>query len=196
MAITAAIVKELREKTGIGMMKCKEALAASDGDLEKAIDYLRKKGLASADKKAGRSTNEGIVASYVHSNNKLAVLLELRCETDFVARNEDFQQLGRDLCMQVAAAQPLCVSKDDVPQDVLDKEREIYAEQFKDKPAQAIEKIVEGKLDAFCKERCLLEQPFVKDPKTTVIDRVKGLVAKLGENITVARFVRMQLGEE
>ena len=196
MAITAAVVKQLREMTGIGMMKCKEALEAADGDLEKAVEYLRKQGLSAAEKKAGRETHEGYVASYIHSNGKIGVLVEMKCETDFVARNEDFRALCRDLCMQVAAAKPQWVSQDGVPEDLLEKERDIYREQFKDKPAQAIEKIVEGKLDAFCKERCLLEQPFVKDPKTTVIDRVKGLVAKLGENITVARFVRMQLGEE
>lgn len=195
MAISAARVKELRQKTGIGMMKCKEALQETGGDLDKAVDYLRKQGLAAADRRAGRSTNEGVIASYIHSNNKLGVLVELRSETDFVALNEDFQRLGRDLCMQVAAARPLCVSKDDVPEDVLEKERDIYREQFKDKPAAAIEKIVEGKLQAFYKERCLLEQPFVKEPKTSVGDLIKTLAAKLGENITVTRFVRMELGE-
>ena len=195
MAITAALVKELRERTGIGMMKCKEALAATDGDIEKAIEYLRKQGLAAAEKKAGRDTREGVIASYIHSNNKIGVLVEVKCETDFVARNAEFQQLCRDLCMQVAATRPLSISADEVPQDVLEKEREIYREQFKDKPPQAIEKIVEGKLKAFFKERCLLEQPFVKEPKTCVADRIKALVAKLGENITVSRFVRMELGE-
>ncbi len=195
MAISAARVKELREKTGIGMMKCKEALEETAGDLDKAVDYPRKQGRAAADKRAGRSTNEGVIASYIHSNNKLGVMVELRSETDFVARNEDFQRLGRDLCMQVAAARPLCVCKDDVPEDVLEKEREIYREQFKDKPPEAIAKIVEGKIQAFYKERCLLEQPFVKEPKMSVGDLIKTLAAKLGENITVTRFARMELGE-
>jgi elongation factor Ts len=195
MEITAERVRELREKTGIGMMKCKEALQATNGDLEKAVEHLRKQGLAAADRKAGRSTKEGIIASYIHTNKRIGVLLDLRCETDFVARNEEFQQLGRDLCMQVAATRPLCVAKDEVPADLLAKEREIYVAQFKDKPPQAIEKIVQGKIDSFYKERCLLEQPFVKDPKTSVGDLIKGFVARLGENISVGRFVRMELGE-
>jgi len=195
MAITADLVKQLREITGIGMMKCKEALQATGGDIEKAVDHLRKQGLRSADKKAGRETAEGVIASYIHSNNKIGVLVELKCETDFVARSDDFRQLGRDLCMQVAATKPLCVSRDEVPEDVLERERDIYREQFKDKPAQAVDKIIEGKLVAFFKERCLLDQPFVKDPKTSVADHVKAAVAKLGENITVTRFVRLEIGE-
>ncbi len=195
MAISAETVKQLREMTGIGMMKCKEALEATQGDLEKAVEYLRKLGLKTAEKRAGRETSEGVIASYIHSNAKIGVLLELRCESDFVARNDEFRQLARDLCMQVAATRPIAVSKDQVPPEVVAKEREIYAEQVKDKPPQAVEKIVAGKLEAFFKERCLLDQPFVKDPKTTVADHVKSLIAKLGENITVARFVRLQLGE-
>jgi len=195
MAITAALVKQLREMTGIGMMKCKEALSATDGDLEKAVEYLRKKGLDTAAKKAGRETKEGIIASYIHSNSKLGVLVELNCETDFVARNEDFQQLGRDLCMQVAATNPLCVSSDEVPQALVDSEMGIYREQFKDKPERALEGILQGKLQSFYKERCLLEQSFVKDPKVTVGSLIKNLIAKLGENIGVKRFVRMEIGE-
>jgi elongation factor Ts len=195
MAISAALVKQLREMTGIGMMTCKEALQATDGDLEKAVEYLRKKGLDAAAKKAGRETNEGVIASYIHSNNKIGVLVELDCETDFVARNEDFQQLGRDLCMQVAAARPRWVTPDEVPEEILEKEREIYREQFKDKPERALEGIIKGKLQAFYKDNCLLEQPFVKEPKTSVSDLIKSLVAKLGENITVARFVRMEVGD-
>ncbi|NQT88109.1 translation elongation factor Ts [bacterium] len=195
MAITAALVKQLREMTGIGMMKCKEALSATDGDLEKAVEYLRKKGLDTAAKKAGRETKEGIIASYIHSNSKLGVLVELNCETDFVARNADFQQLGRDLCMQVAATNPLCVSSDEVPQALVDSEMGIYREQFKDKPERALEGILQGKLQSFYKERCLLEQSFVKDPKVTVGSLIKNLIAKLGENIGVKRFVRMEIGE-
>jgi elongation factor Ts len=195
MAIGAESVKQLREVTGIGMMKCKEALEATGGDIEKAIEHLRKQGLKTAEKRAGRETSEGVIASYIHSNAKIGVLLELKCETDFVARNDEFRQLARDLCMQVAATRPIAVSKDQVPAEVVEKEREIYREQVKGKPPQAIEKIVQGKLDAFFKERCLLDQPFVKDPKTSVGDLIKSLVAKLGENITVNRFVRLQMGE-
>ena len=195
MAITAAVVKQLREMTGIGMMKCKEALEAADGDLEKAVEYLRKQGLSAAEKKAGRETHEGYVASYIHSNGKIGVLVEMKCETDFVARNEDFRALCRDLCMQVAAAKPQWVSQDGVPEDLLEKERDIYREQFKDKPAQAIEKIVEGKLKSFYEEHCLLDQKFVKEPKTTVGELIKQMVAKLGENMSVGRFVRLQVGD-
>ena len=195
MAITSETVKQLREMTGIGMMKCKEALEATDGDLQKAVEYLRKQGLATADKKAGRATNEGCIASYIHSNAKIGVLVEIKCETDFVARSDDFRQLARDLCMQIAATRPLGISKEDVPAATVEKEREIYAEQVKGKPAQIIGKIVDGKLQAFFKERCLLEQPFVKDPKTTVGDLLKSIVAKLGENISVSRFVRFEIGE-
>ena len=195
MVITSEAVKQLRERTGIGMMKCKEALEATGGDFEKAVEYLRKKGLATADKRAGRTTNEGAIASYIHSNVKIGVLVEVKCESDFVARNDEFRQLCRDLCMQVAATKPIGISKDDVPPAIVEKEREIYREQVKGKPPEVTEKIIEGKLQAFFKERCLLEQPFVKDPKTTVSDLVKSLVAKLGENITVGRFVRLELGE-
>jgi len=195
MAITAAAVKQLREMTGIGMMKCKEALQAADGDLEKAVEHLRKQGLKTAEKKAGRATSEGIIGSYIHSNKKIGVLVEVRCETDFVARGDDFGQLCRDLSMQIAATKPIAISRDEVAAGVLEKERDIYREQFKDKPAQAIEKIVEGKLEAFFKERCLLDQPFVKEPKTSVADHIKSIVAKVGENISVARFVRFELGE-
>jgi elongation factor Ts len=195
MATSAALVKELRDRTGIGMMKCKEALQATDGDMEKAVEYLRKQGLAAADKKAGRETSEGYIASYIHSNGKIGVLVEVKCETDFVARNDDFRALCRDLCMQVAAARPRWVSRDDVPDDVLEKEREIYREQFSDKPPQAIDKIVEGKLRSFYEEYCLLDQKFVKDPKTTIADLLKSLVAKLGENMAIGRFVRLEIGD-
>jgi elongation factor Ts len=195
MPASAAQVKQLREMTNIGMMKCKEALEATNGDLDKAVEYLRKQGLKTAEKRAGRETSEGFIASYIHSNGKIGVLVELKCESDFVARGDDFRQLGRDLCMQVAATKPIAVSRDQVPADVVERERDIYREQVKDKPPQAVEKILEGKLTAFYKERCLLDQPFVKDPKTSVEDLIKSLIAKLGENITVGRVVRLELGE-
>ncbi len=195
MAITAALVKELRERTGIGMMDCKRALEETDGDIEKAVDHLRKQGLAAAAKRAGRETSEGYVASYIHSNGKIGVLVELKSETDFVARSDEFRALGRDLCMQVAAARPQWATPEDVPEDVLGKEREIYREQFKDKPAQAIEKIVEGKLRSFYEDHCLLSQKFVKEPKTTVGDLVKQMAAKVGENVSIGRFVRLEIGE-
>ena len=195
MAITAALVKQLREMTGLGMMDCKKALQETGGDIEGAVDYLRKKGLAGAAQRAGRETTEGFIASYIHSNARIGVLLELKCESDFVARNEDFRGLGRDLCMQIAAARPQWTAPEDVPEDVLAKEREIYGEQFKDKPPQAVEKIVEGKMRSFYEETCLLNQKFVKDPKTTVGDLIKQFAAKTGENIQVGRMVRLEIGE-
>ena len=196
MEITAALVRELREKTGIGMMKCKEALQATGGDMEKAVEHLRKQGIEAAGKRASRATDEGIIASYIHANSKIGVLVELRCESDFVARGDDFRQLGRDLCMQVAASGPAYIRRDEVPERVIEKEKEIYREQFKDKPERALEGILRGKLNAFYKAACLLDQPFVKQPKESVQDVIKAAVAKLGENITVARFVRLELGGE
>ena len=195
MGVSASLVKELRERTGIGMMDCKRALEETGGDIDRAIVHLRKQGLAAASRKAGRETSEGIIASYIHSNGKIGVLVELKCETDFVARNEEFQALGRDLCMQVAAARPQWVAVEDVPEAVLEKEREIYRVQFKDKPPQAIEKIVEGKLRSFYEEHCLLSQKFVKEPKTAVGDLIKQMIAKLGENVSVGRFARLEIGE-
>ena len=196
MEITAEKVKELREKTGIGMMKCKGALIACEGDFEKAIDYLRKKGLATAAKKSARTTSEGRIAGYIHNTNKVGVLVELNCETDFVAKGEEFAQLGKDICMQVAATKPIAVAREDLPQDMIDREKGIYAEQVKGKPANIIDKIIEGKLNAFFKEVCLLEQPFIKDPAISIQDIIKGKIAKFGENISIRRFVRYQLGEE
>lgn len=196
MEITAARVKELREKTGIGMMKCKEALAECEGDFEKAIDYLRKKGLATADKKGGRATDEGRVASYIHTNNKIGVMLEINCETDFVAKGEEFGQLAKDICMQIAASSPIAVRRDDIPADVVEREKEIYKDQAKGKPENIVDKIVEGKLNAYFKNTCLLEQPFIRDTSVVIEDLVKEKIAKFGENITVSRFVRYQLGEE
>ena len=194
--ITAALVKELRDKTGLGMMTCKEALVACDGDIEKSVDWLRKKGLDTAGKRTGRATKEGAVGSYIHMNGRIGVLLELNSETDFVARSEDFQQLLGDLCMQVAATAPLAISPEAIDKDILAREREIYAEQVSGKPENIVEQIVEGKLKKFYKEQCLLEQPFVKDPNTSVSERIKGVIAKVGENITVRRFTRFQLGED
>ena len=195
--ITSDMIKELREKTQAGMLDCKKALIECGSDMEAAVDYLRKKGLAAANKREGRIAKEGIIASYIHNNSKIGVLLELNCETDFVARNQDFQNLAKDLCMQVAAANPLYVSPEDVAADVLEREKEIYREQLKEsgKPANVIEKIVEGKLQKFYSEVCLLEQEFIKDNKVIIKDLIKNKIATYGENITVGRFVRFQIGQ-
>ncbi|HRU05603.1 MAG TPA: translation elongation factor Ts [Candidatus Brocadiia bacterium] len=196
MAITAGMVKELREKTGLGVMDCKEALAETNGDMDKAFDLLRKKGLAAAEKRASRATKDGRIGAYIHPPGRVGVLLELNCETDFVAKSEDFQTLLKDLCMQVAAARPQWVTRDQIPQATLDHERGIYQAQVADKPAQAQAKIIESKLDSFCKDNTLMEQPFIRDPKRSVEQVVKDLNAKVGENISVKRFVRFALGEE
>jgi elongation factor Ts len=195
--ISAAVVRELRDKTGAGMMDCKNALAEAGGDLEKAVDWLRTKGLASASKKAGRSTNEGLVHTYVHPGGRVGVMMEINCESDFVARTADFVELCKDLCMQVAAANPTCVRREDFPPDSLERERAIFVAQAAEsgKPAPVIEKMVAGRIEKLYKETVLLEQPFIKDPATTVEDRVKAAISKLGENISVRRFVRYQLGE-
>jgi elongation factor Ts len=199
MASSAELVKELRERTGAGMMDCKAALDAAKGDLSGAVEYLRKKGLADAAKKAHRDARDGVVASYIHSGNKIGVLVEINCETDFVARTPDFQQLVKDVAMQVAAANPTYVSREDVPGEVLEKEREIYREQMADqkKPPQVIDKIIEGKLEKFYAESCLLEQPFIKDSsgKSRVKDLVDQATAKLQERVVVKRFARFQVGE-
>ena len=199
MASTAQQVKELRDRTGAGVMDCKEALTASAGDLQGAVEYLRKKGLAQAAKRAHRDAREGVVGTYVHPGAKLGVLVEVNCETDFVARTEAFQELVKDLGMQVAAANPTYVTREDVPGEVVEKEREIYRDQLADqkKPTQVIDKIIEGKLDKFYTEQCLLEQPFIKDAtgKTRVRDLVDGVNAKTGERIVVKRFARFQVGE-
>jgi elongation factor Ts len=199
MATTAERVRELREKTGAGVMDCKEALAASQDDLEKAVDYLRKKGLASAAKRAHREAREGIVGTYVHHTGKLGVLVEVNCETDFVARNEQFQELVRNLAMQVASANPIYLSREDVPPAVIEREKEIYRQQLADqkKPPQVLEKIIEGKLTKFYEETCLLDQVFQRDPsgKTRVKDLVAEVSAKTHEKIAVRRFVRFQVGE-
>lgn len=202
MAATAQLVKVLRERTGAGVMDCKEALEATRGNLEAAVEYLRKKGLASAAKRAHRAAREGLVGAYVHPEGRLGrlgALVEVDCETDFVARTEAFQELVRDLAMQVAAANPTWVAREDVPAEVVARERDVYRSQVADqsKPPQVLERIVEGKLERFFAEQCLLEQPFIKDPtgKTRVRDLVDGVSAKTGERIVVRRFARFQVGE-
>ena len=197
MEITAQLVKDLREKTGAGMMDCKKALAETGGDTEKAIHYLREKGIAKAAGKAGRSTKEGIITSYIHAGSKLGVLVEINCETDFVARTEDFQAFAKDIAMQVAASNPLAVSREELDQKKIEEEKEIYRQQAlnEGKPEKIIDKIVDGKLDKYYSEVCLMEQPFVKDGDKTITDVVNETIAKLGENIGVKRFTRFQLGE-
>ena len=195
--INAAIVKELRERTGSGMMDCKKALAEAGGDMEKAIDYLREKGLAKAAKKADRAAKDGRVFHYVHNNYKVGALLELNSETDFVAKTDEFNQLGHEICMQIAAANPLYLRPEDVPEDVLEREREIYRQQLRDegKPEAAIEKILEGKIRKFYEMNCLLEQEYIRDSKKKISDLVTEMIAKLGENIVVKRFARFSIGE-
>jgi len=195
--IDAAQVKKLRDLTGAGMMDCKRALEEANGDLDKAVEILRKKGLAQAARRAGRAAGEGIVESYIHAGGRIGVLVELNCETDFVARTEEFHSLAHDIAMQVAASSPQYVSKEDVPEAVLAKEREILLAQAENsgKPAAVLEKLVAGRLEKFYQEVCLLEQPFIRDPKKTVKDLVLEHVARLGENITVRRFARFAVGE-
>jgi elongation factor Ts len=196
MAVTSQQVKELRDKTNAGMMDCKRALEESGGDIAEAIGLLRKRGLAIAAKRSSRATNEGVIGSYIHSNGKIGVLVEVCCESDFVAKNDAFQALVKDLTLQVASACPRYVSRAEVPAEVIAAEQEIYREQVKDKPANVIDKIVEGKLGKYYSEVCLLDQPFVKEDKKTIGDLLQEQVAKLGENIVIRRFVRYQLGEE
>ncbi|GAW94322.1 translation elongation factor Ts [Calderihabitans maritimus] len=195
--ITASMVKELRERTGAGMMDCKKALEATGGDMQKAIEYLREKGLAAAAKKAGRVASEGLVESYIHGGGRIGVLVEVNCETDFVAKTEEFKQLCRDIAMQIAAAKPEYVSRDQVPPEVVEKEKEILRAQAlnEGKPEKIVEKIVEGRLEKFFKEVCLMEQPFIKDMDKTVQELVVEKIAKIGENISVRRFARFELGE-
>ncbi|HOE12764.1 MAG TPA: translation elongation factor Ts [bacterium] len=198
MEISATQVKELREKTGAGMMDCKKALTEAGGDMERAIKILREKGIASAAKRAGRVAKEGVIFSYVHPGNRIGVLVEVNCETDFVARNEQFQQFAKDIAMHVAASSPQWVSRDQVPASVLESEREVLVNQAKasGKPEKVIEKMVEGRLEKFYGQVCLLEQPFVKNPDVTVQELLKELIGKIGENIVIRRFARFQLGEE
>jgi elongation factor Ts len=196
MTVSAEMVKELREKTGAGLMDCKRVLADSNGDMEKAIDLLRQKGLATAAKKASRVASQGLVGSYIHMD-KLGVMVEVNCETDFVARTDDFRELVKDIAMHIAAANPAYVSREEVPQAVVEREKEIYRAQVANKPPQVVEKILEGKLEKFYGDTCLLEQIFIKDPegKKKVKDIVTEKIAKIGENIIVRRFARFQLGE-
>ncbi|MDZ7336981.1 MAG: translation elongation factor Ts [candidate division KSB1 bacterium] len=197
MDVPAAQVKALREKTGAGFMDCKKALEETQGDVDKAIEVLRKKGVATAQKKAGREAREGVIEAYIHPGSRLGVMLELNCETDFVAKTDQFRTLARDLAMQVAAANPRVVRREDLPAEVIDKELEIYRTQARNerKPEQVVERIAQGKLEKFYQEVCLLEQSFIKDPNKTVNDLVTEYIAKLGENIVIRRFVRFQLGE-
>ena len=197
MTISTSIIRELREKTGVGIMDCKAALLECDGDISKAIDHLRKKGIATAKKRGGRATSQGQVQSYIHAGGKIGVLVEVNCETDFTGKTEDFTNFVKDIAIQVAATNPVAIDRERVPEDILEKEKEIYASQAKSsgKPEKIIEKIVEGKLKKFFSEACLLEQPFVKNPDITIQDLLNELIAKTGENIVVKRFVRFQLGE-
>ncbi len=196
MDITAKMVKELREVSGAGMMDCKKALKETDGDMDKAIDYLRTKGIASAAKKEGRATSQGIVGSYIHGGGKVGVLVEVACETDFVARTDDFQTFVRNVAMHIAAASPVAVTREEVDSTLIDKEKEIYREQMKEqnKPADIIDKIVEGKVDKYYSEVVLLEQKYVKDPDITVADYLKSIIGSLGENMQIKRFARFQIG--
>jgi elongation factor Ts len=195
--VTAAMIKELRERTGAGMADCKKALVECEADTDKAVEYLRKKGLAKAAKKAGRIATEGLVSSYVHTGGRIGVLLEVNCETDFVARNDDFVQFTRDVAMQIAAMNPQFVSRDEMPGDVVERERAIRMEQAKTsgKPEAVIAKIVEGQISKWAQEMCLVDQPWVKDDKKTINDLTQELIAKIGENIKIRRFVRYELGE-
>ena len=197
MEITAAMVKKLRDLTGAGMMECKAALTEAKGNIEDATTILRKRGLAQATKKAGRSTNEGLIGSYIHMGGKIGVLVEVNCESDFVARTEDFQSLAREIAMHVAAANPQYVRREDVPPEILERERGIYRGQLEgqNKPPQVVDKIVEGKLNSFYEQVCLLDQPSIRDPKITIGQTVQAAIAKLGENISIARFVRFKVGE-
>jgi len=197
LEITASLVKELREKTGVGMMDCKKALKETDGDVDLSIEYLRKKGIATAQKRGGRTTSEGQVQAYIHAGGKIGVLVEVNCETDFSGKTEDFGQFVKDVAMQIAATDPMAIDRDNIPSDILDKEKEIYATQAKEsgKPEKIIDKIVEGKMKKFYSETVLLEQAYVKNPDLTVTDRLNEVIAKTGENIVIRRFARYQLGE-
>jgi elongation factor Ts len=194
--ITAQLVKTLREKTNVGMMECKGALAEANGDLELAETILRKKGIAKAEKKADRQAKEGIISSYIHLGGRVGVLIEVNCETDFVAKNENFQAFVKDITLHIAAANPKYLSREDVPEALIAKEKDIAADQVKGKPANIVDKIVEGKIEKIFSDLCLLEQTFIKDDSKTINDVVKGKIAELGENIVIRRFVRYATGEE
>ena len=195
--ISAAMVKQLREKTGAGMMDCKSALREVGGDVEKAIEFLRKKGLATAQKRAGRAMTQGTIQSYIHMNAKLGVLVEVNCETDFVAKNDDFLGFAKNIAMHIAASNPLGIAPEDIAQEIIEKEKEIYRAQALEmgKPENVLDKIVEGKLKKFYQDNCLMNQPYVRDPDITIADLLNELIAKIGENISIKRFVRYQIGE-
>jgi len=196
--INAAMVKQLREKTGVGIMDCKEALSECNGDISKAIDHLRKKGLATAAKRAGRSMSEGYIQAYIHMGGKLGVLVEVNCETDFVAKNDEFKEFVKNIAMHIAATNPLTIESSDVSDEIINKEKEIYRAQALEigKPEKMIDKIAEGKLNKFFKENCLINQQYVRDTSLTVSDILNEMIAKMGENITIKRFVRFKIGEE
>ena len=195
--ISATMVKELREKTGAGIMDCKGALAACDGDMSQAIDFLRKKGLATAAKRAGRAMTEGIVESYIHMDNKLGVLVEVNCETDFVAKNDDFKEFAKNIAMHIAATNPVGIRPEDIPEETLNREKEIYRGQVLEmgKPEKIADKIVEGKMQKYFKESCLMNQAYVRDPDITIEDLLNEMIAKIGENISINRFTRFRIGE-
>lgn len=195
--ITAAMVKQLRDKTGAGMMDCKKALQEAEGDFDKAAEILRKKGIAKAAKRADREANEGVVTAYIHPGSKLGVLVEVNCETDFVANTDDFQSFAKNIAMHIAASNPLAIRREDLDQEALNKEKEIYREQAlaQGKPEHIVDKIVEGRLEKYYSEVCLMEQPYVKDPDKTIKDLVTETIAKVGENITIKRFARFRIGE-
>jgi elongation factor Ts len=196
MSITTNDIKELRDQTGVGMMDCKKALTDAAGDLGKALDILRQKGLATAAKKASREASEGLVGSYIHMGGKIGVLVEINCETDFVAKTDDYQGLVKDIAMHIAASNPLYVRREDIPSEIIEKEKEIYASQITNKPPEVIEKILVGKLEKFYSDSCLVDQVFVKDPdgKKKVKDLIVEIIARLGENIVIKRFARFQIG--
>jgi len=196
--ISAKVVKDLRDKTGVGFMECKKALEAAGGDMEKAVEELRKRGLAKAGRRAGRETNEGVVYSYIHAEGRIGVMLELNCETDFVARTDDFRKLAHELALQICATNPRWVAREDAPEEVVEKEKEIYREQAKEqgRPEKVWDKIVDGKLEKFFEESCLVEQPYIRDENVKVKELIVEAVHKTGENINLRRFIRWQLGEE
>jgi len=195
--ISAAMVKQLREKTGVGIMDCKEALSECNSDTDKAIDFLRKKGLATAQKRAGRGTSEGLIQAYIHTGGKIGVLVEINCETDFVAKNDDFKEFAKNMAMHIAATNPVGISPEEVPQTIIEREKDIYRAQAQEigKPEKMIDKIAEGKLNKFYKDSCLLLQPYVRDPSVSIQDVLNDLIVKIGENITIKRFSRIQIGE-
>lgn len=197
MSIDAKTVKELRDKTGAGMMDCKNALKDSDGNIEKAIDYLRKTGIAKAEKKGSRDTKEGIIYSYIHAGGRLGVLIELNCETDFVAKTDGFVELSHNLAMQIAATNPIALERESIPESVISREKEIYADQAKSsgKPENIIEKMVDGRMNKFFQENCLMEQAYIKDSEKKVLDLLTESIATLGENITISRYTRFAVGE-